>query len=148
MGEIAVGIDLGTSTSAVAFVRDGRPEIVPNREGAPLTPSLVGFNDQGERLVGEIARLEADAEPTHVASATKRWIGRRYSPELAAENEKILPVQINGKRRAELKVPAGLAEAEVEKIALADEAVLRHLEGQTVVKVIVVKDRIVNIVAR
>jgi len=91
MGEIAVGIDLGTSTSAVAFVRDGRPEIVPNREGAPLTPSLVGFNDQGERLVGEIARLEADAEPTHVASATKRWIGRRFSPELAEEAKRVVP---------------------------------------------------------
>jgi leucyl-tRNA synthetase len=70
-----------------------------------------------------------------------------YSAELAAEDERILPVQINGKRRSELRVAAGTAEAEVEKIALSDEAVLRHLEGQTVRKVIVVKDRIVNIVA-
>jgi len=71
-----------------------------------------------------------------------------YSEALAAENEKVLPVQINGKRRGELVVAAGLAEAEVEKIALADEAVLRHLDGLSVQKVIVVKDRIVNIVAR
>jgi leucyl-tRNA synthetase len=71
-----------------------------------------------------------------------------YSPNLAAEDERVLPVQINGKRRGELRVAAGLSEAEVEKIALADEGVLRHLEGLQVAKVIVVKDRIVNIVAR
>ena len=71
-----------------------------------------------------------------------------YSASLAAEDERVLPVQINGKRRGEVRVPAGTSEAEVEKIALADEGVLRHLEGLTVAKVIVVKDRIVNIVAR
>jgi leucyl-tRNA synthetase len=71
-----------------------------------------------------------------------------YSPHLAAEDERVLPVQINGKRRGEVRVAAGLSEAEVEKIALADEGVLRHLEGLEVAKVIVVKDRIVNIVAR
>jgi leucyl-tRNA synthetase len=69
-------------------------------------------------------------------------------PALAADDERILPVQINGKRRAELKVAAGTPEAEVEKIALADAAVRRHLEGVELVKVIVVKDRIVNIVVR
>jgi leucyl-tRNA synthetase len=66
---------------------------------------------------------------------------------LAADDERVLPIQINGKRRGEIKVKAGTAEAEVEKIALADPAVLAHLEGLTVRKVIVVKDRIVNIVA-
>jgi leucyl-tRNA synthetase len=66
---------------------------------------------------------------------------------LAADDERVLPIQINGKRRGEIKVKAGTAEAEVEKIALADAAVLGHLEGLTVRKVIVVKDRIVNIVA-
>jgi leucyl-tRNA synthetase len=66
---------------------------------------------------------------------------------LAADDERVLPIQINGKRRGEIKVKAGTPEAEVEKIALADAAVLGHLEGLTVRKVIVVKDRIVNIVA-
>ncbi len=70
-----------------------------------------------------------------------------YSPALAAEDEKVLPVQINGRRRGEIRAPAGLAETEVEKIVLADEAILRHLEGLKIRKVIVVKDRIVNIVA-
>ncbi len=70
-------------------------------------------------------------------------------PALAAEDEKVLPVQINGKRRSEIRVPgrACPTKAMVEKLVLADEDVLRRLEGQQVRKVIVVKDRIVNIVA-
>ena len=70
-----------------------------------------------------------------------------YDEALAAEDEKVLPIQINGKKRGEIRVAAGLAEAEVEKLALADAAVTAHLAGLTVRKVIVVKDRIVNIVA-
>jgi leucyl-tRNA synthetase len=70
-----------------------------------------------------------------------------YDAALAAEDERVLPVQINGKRRGEVRAPAGTSEAEVEKIALADPGVARHLEGLNVRKVIVVKDRIVNIVA-
>jgi leucyl-tRNA synthetase len=66
---------------------------------------------------------------------------------LAAEDERVLPVQINGKRRGEIRAAAGVESAEIEKIALADAAVQRHLEGLTVRKVIVVQDRIVNIVA-
>ena len=69
-------------------------------------------------------------------------------PALTEEDEASLAVQINGKRRAEIKAARGAAEKDVEAIALADETVRRHLEGLTVDKVIVVKDRIVNIVAR
>jgi leucyl-tRNA synthetase len=70
-----------------------------------------------------------------------------YDPALAADDEKVLPVQINGKRRAEIRAPTGAAPQAVEEIALADQEVARHLEGLTVRKVIVVPDRIVNIVA-
>jgi leucyl-tRNA synthetase len=70
-----------------------------------------------------------------------------YDPALAAEDEAVLPVQVNGKRRGEIRAPVGAAEADVQAIALADADVQRHLEGMTVRKVIVVKDRIVNIVA-
>ena len=70
-----------------------------------------------------------------------------YDPSLAADEELVLPVQINGKRRGEIRVPPGSEDDQVRQIALSDEAVLRHLEGATVRKVIVVRDRIVNIVA-
>ena len=69
-----------------------------------------------------------------------------YDAALAAEDEVLLPVQINGKRRGEIRAPVGAAEADVQAIALADEGVKRHLEGLTVRKIIVVKDRIINIV--
>ncbi len=70
-----------------------------------------------------------------------------YDPALAADAVLVLPVQINGKRRGEVRAPPGAAEGEVEVIALADAGVRKHLEGLAVQKVIVVKDRIVNIVA-
>jgi leucyl-tRNA synthetase len=70
-----------------------------------------------------------------------------YDPALAAEDEAVLPVQVNGKRRGEIRAPLGAPEADVQAIALSDADVQRHLEGLTVRKVIVVKDRIVNIVA-
>ncbi len=70
-----------------------------------------------------------------------------FDPALAADDELTLPVQVNGRRRGEIRAPAGAAEAEVRRIALDDADVARHLEGLQVRKVIVVKDRIVNIVA-
>jgi leucyl-tRNA synthetase len=70
-----------------------------------------------------------------------------FDPVLAADEELVLPVQINGKRRGEIRVKPGAGEDEVREIALSDEVVSRHLEGSAVRKVIVVKDRIVNIVA-
>jgi leucyl-tRNA synthetase len=70
-----------------------------------------------------------------------------FDPELATDEELVLPIQVNGKRRCEIRVRPGASEQQVEEIALSDEGVRRHLEGLTVRKVIVVRDRIVNIVA-
>ncbi|HEV2533025.1 leucine--tRNA ligase [Phenylobacterium sp.] len=70
-----------------------------------------------------------------------------FDPALTADAERILPVQVNGKRRGEITAPAGADAAEVEKIVLDDPEIARRLEGLTIRKVIVVKDRIVNIVA-
>ena len=70
-----------------------------------------------------------------------------FDPALAADETLMLPIQVNGKRRGEIQAPPGSSEDEVREIALADAAVMRHLAGLTVRKVIVVKDRIVNIVA-
>ena len=70
----------------------------------------------------------------------------KADPSLFAQDEAVLAVQVNGKRRAEIRAPKGAAEADVEAIALADADVQRHIAGQTVRKVVVVRDRIVNIV--
>ncbi|MDP3368690.1 MAG: leucine--tRNA ligase [Brevundimonas sp.] len=69
-----------------------------------------------------------------------------YDPALAADDEVVLPIQVNGKRRGEIRVARGLEPAEVEAIVMADPDVQARLEGQTVRKIVVVKDRIVNLV--
>jgi leucyl-tRNA synthetase len=97
---------------------------------APFTPHLA--EACWERLGG--AGLVVDAP----------WPD--FDPALAADEELVLPVQINGKRRGEIRAAPGAEEAEVRRTALEDPAVQKHLEGVVVRKVIVVQDRIVNIV--
>ncbi|MDX6233026.1 MAG: molecular chaperone DnaK [Nocardioidaceae bacterium] len=74
----AVGIDLGTTNSVIATVEGGKPTVIPNAEGARTTPSVVAFTDQGERLVGQVARRQAILNPKGTISSAKRFIGRRY----------------------------------------------------------------------
>jgi molecular chaperone DnaK len=74
----AVGIDLGTTNSAIATVEAGHPTVVPNAEGARTTPSVVAFTDAGERLVGQVARRQAILNPKGTISSAKRFIGRRF----------------------------------------------------------------------
>jgi molecular chaperone DnaK len=78
-----IGIDLGTTNSCVAVVEVGSPQVIPNREGARTTPSIVGFTEDGERLVGQIAKRQAITNPTQTIYAVKRLIGRKWdSPEV------------------------------------------------------------------
>jgi leucyl-tRNA synthetase len=103
-----------------------------------------------------LARLIAPITP-HLAEESWQRLGQdgmavdapwpAFDSALAADEELVLGVQVNGKRRGEIRVRTGADNAEVEQIALSDEGVRRHLEGLAVRKVIVVKDRIVNIVA-
>ena len=74
----AVGIDLGTTNSVIATVEGGQPVVIPNAEGQRTTPSVVAFTDQGERLVGQLARRQAILNPKGTIYSAKRFIGRRY----------------------------------------------------------------------
>lgn len=80
----AVGIDLGTTFSAVAVIEGGKPEVITNAEGARTTPSVVAFKDSGERLVGQVAKRQAALNPEKTLFSVKRFIGRKYS-EVKAE---------------------------------------------------------------
>jgi molecular chaperone DnaK len=81
MGKV-IGIDLGTTNSCVAVMEGGEPVVIPNSEGSRTTPSMVGFTDSGERLVGQIAKRQAITNPENTVYAVKRLIGRKYdSPE-------------------------------------------------------------------
>jgi molecular chaperone DnaK len=89
--EPVIGIDLGTTYSAVATVHDGQPIVISSRSGLRLTPSVVGFTGAGERVVGERALVLGDDAPDRVAPATKRFLGMRWSQELANSAKQVVP---------------------------------------------------------
>ena len=74
----AVGIDLGTTNSVIAVYEAGEPSVIPNVEGGRTTPSFVAFTENGERLVGQLARRQAILNPTGTIYSVKRFIGRKF----------------------------------------------------------------------
>jgi len=74
-----IGIDLGTTNSVVAVMEGGQPCVITNEEGGRTTPSVVGFSDEGERLVGAIAKRQAVTNPQKTVYSIKRFMGRRVS---------------------------------------------------------------------
>jgi molecular chaperone DnaK len=95
MGKI-IGIDLGTTNSCVAVMEGGEPTVIPNAEGARTTPSVVAFNDKGERLVGIVAYRQAVANPENTIFSIKRFMGCKYS-EMKKEIERVPYEVIEGK---------------------------------------------------
>src|SRR6266700_3546564 len=101
-----VGIDLGTTNSAMAAIEGGEPVVIPNAEGSRTTPSVVAFGRNGERLVGQLARRQAAVNPENTIYSIKRFMGRRFG-EVESER-KIVPYQVKpGKDdRVVVHVPA------------------------------------------
>src|SRR5262245_13147282 len=104
MHEPVIGIDLGTTYSAVATMEEGRPRIIPNRAGLRLTPSMIAFTRAGERVVGEPAKLLLEEVPENVAFATKRFIGRRWSEALAKDAKQVVPYPLVAGPNGEVRV--------------------------------------------
>ena len=77
MGKI-LGIDLGTTNSAMAVLEGGEPTIIVNAEGDRTTPSVVGFRSDGDRIVGKAAKNQAVTNPRNTVFSIKRFMGRRY----------------------------------------------------------------------
>src|ERR687898_1381272 len=75
----AIGIDLGTTNCCVTVLEGGSVQIVPNKEGGRTTPSVVGFTDKGERLVGQIAKRQSVTNAANTVFAVKRLIGRKFN---------------------------------------------------------------------
>ncbi len=93
MGKI-IGIDLGTTNSVVAVMEGSSPKVLINASGARLTPSVVGFTDKDERLVGQVARHQQVTNPENTIYSVKRFMGRRHSE--VSEEEKTVPYKITG----------------------------------------------------
>ena len=89
-----LGIDLGTTFSAMALIEAGEPKIVENKEGARTTPSIVTITKNKERLVGILARRQAITNPENTIFSVKRLIGRKFSDAEVQKDKKILPYEI------------------------------------------------------
>ena len=89
-----LGIDLGTTNSAMAIVEGGEPKVLENKEGNRTTPSVVAISKNGERLVGQLAKRQAVTNPENTVFSVKRLIGRRWEEEEIQNDAKTLPYKI------------------------------------------------------
>lgn len=96
-----LGIDLGTTFSAMAVVEGGEPKVLENKEGERTTPSVVAVSKKGERLVGAIARRQQVTNPENTVFAAKRLIGRHYNSKKVQESKKNLPYEIRKEKDGE-----------------------------------------------
>lgn len=102
-----IGIDLGTTNSCVAVMSGGEPVVIQNAEGQRTTPSIVAYNDKGERLVGQVAKNQIITNPENTVRSVKRFMGRRFGE---VENEKHMvsyDVVDDGKGGIKIKTVAG-----------------------------------------
>src|SRR5258708_4570506 len=99
-----IGIDLGTTNSVVAVMEGNEPKVIVNAEGSRITPSVVGFARNGERLVGQVAKRQAVTNPENTVFSIKRFMGRKY--EEVSEEMKMVPYKVtrasNGDARVEI----------------------------------------------
>ena len=96
-----IGIDLGTTNSVVAVMEGGEPTVITNQEGSRLTPSVVGFSKNGERLVGQLAKRQAVSNPDRTVSSIKRHMGTSYKVEI--DSKKYSPEEISAMVLQKLK---------------------------------------------
>jgi molecular chaperone DnaK len=106
MGKV-IGIDLGTTNSCVALFENGTPEIISNTEGARTTPSVVGFTESGETLVGQIAKRQAVTNPQQTIFAVKRLIGRKFEHSEVHEFAEMAPFEVEAAENGDARVRVG-----------------------------------------
>ena len=99
-----IGIDLGTTNSVVAVMEGGEAVVITNPEGGRLTPSVVGFAKNGERLVGQVAKRQAVTNPENTVFSIKRFMGRKF--EEVSEEMKMVPYQVVRGANSDARVTA------------------------------------------
>ena len=102
-----IGIDLGTTNSCVSVMDGKDARVIENAEGARTTPSMVAFNDDGERLVGQPAKRQAVTNPENTLFAVKRLIGRRFDDKLVEKDKDLVPYEIVRGSNGDAWVKAG-----------------------------------------
>ncbi|MEP6801860.1 MAG: molecular chaperone DnaK [Acidobacteriota bacterium] len=116
MGRI-LGIDLGTTNCCVAVVEGVTPQVLSNREGSRTTPSIVGFTEDNEKLVGQIAKRQSITNPMNTVFAVKRLLGRKYDSEETSHAREILPYEIVRAANGDVKIRARAREYSPEEIS-------------------------------
>src|SRR5258706_5107242 len=97
-----IGIDVGTTNSVVAVMEGNEPKVIVNAEGSRITPSVVGFARNGERLVGQVAQRQAVTNPENTIFSIKRFMGRKF--EEVNEEMKMVPYKVNRPSHADVRV--------------------------------------------
>ncbi len=136
-----LGIDLGTTFSAMAVVESGEPKIIENKEGARTTPSIVAITKSGERVVGVLAKRQAVTNPKNTIYSVKRLIGRKFSDPEVQRDKKLLPYEIRESSDGGVEVkmgdkwlnPAEISAMILQKLKADAEAKL----GETITEVII-----------
>src|SRR5437764_174686 len=105
-----IGIDLGTTNSAMAYMEGGEPTIIPNAEGGRITPSVVAFTKSGERLVGQVAKRQAITNPENTIYSVKRLMGRRFTDSEVQRTLKMVPYKIQPASNGGVEIVLGNAQ--------------------------------------
>src|SRR6266702_104726 len=130
MAEKIIGIDLGTTNSVVAVMEGGDPVVIPNAEGGRVTPSVVAFTKDGERLVGQVAKRQAVTNPQNTVFSIKRFMGRRMSEVVEGPNG-LASAEIQGKRYTPPEISAMI----LQKMKQTAEDYLGHKVEKAVITV-------------
>ncbi len=139
MASKVIGIDLGTTNSVVAVMEGGQPAVIVNQEGARITPSVVAYAKDGERLVGQVAKRQAVTNPENTVFSIKRFMGRKYD-EVSSERSRVPYAVVratNGdawvEARGKKYSPPEVSAVVLQKLKQAAEAYL----GETVVDAVI-----------
>jgi molecular chaperone DnaK len=112
-----LGIDLGTTNCCVAVVEGANPQVLANREGSRTTPSIVAFTEDGERLVGQIAKRQAITNPLATVFAVKRLVGRKFDSQESRHAREVLSYEITRATNGDVKIQARGREYSPEEIS-------------------------------
>ena len=112
-----IGIDLGTTNSAVAVLNAGKPEIVTNKEGARTTPSIVALSKTNERLVGVTARRQAVTNPTNTIYGIKRFVGHKFDDKSVQEDIKNAVFEVSKTSGGGIEVKLGDTNSSPEEVS-------------------------------
>jgi len=138
-----IGIDLGTTNSAMAVMEAGEPTIIPNVEGGRTTPSMVAIAKGGERLVGQVAKRQAVTNSDNTVFSIKRLMGRKFDEQTVEYDKKLLPFKITKASNNDVKVvmtdneysPPEISAMILQKLKVDAEAYLGEKVNEAVITV-------------